>query len=179
MIRERIPYGLLENIHSYLGFVLPPTVYVAGGFIRSYYLNELPKDMDLYFESEKYIDSMRTVLISWGFFQTKDSGNAITMVSDFPWDSLPRKVQLCKNHYGTLESILDTFDFTICQIGVDGDEIVKCDSFDSDFLDRVGRYNIGCAFTSLKRLEKYQGKEFRFSGPEIEKGIGIIRRIGG
>lgn len=112
MITKQAPQALINSIHAWCPiFDKIPGAIIAGGFIRSFYRGETPKDMDLYFESQEKFDIAKKI------FDNHENGYHLAAETEFALsynDSRCRSVQLIRFVFGNAAEIIHVFDFTIC-----------------------------------------------------------------
>lgn len=62
MITKQAPQALINSILAWCPlFDQLPGAIIAGGFIRSFYRGETPRDMDIYFESPEAFETAKTI----------------------------------------------------------------------------------------------------------------------
>lgn len=156
-----------------------PHVFLCGGALTSIFSNSPIQDFDLYFlnkhgfnELESYLGSVRNVKL----ILTTD--NAKTFKKEIN-NTKSIKIQLIKKPIvfeKSIESILNVFDFTVCQAGFDFDKkmFVSHDDFLLDLAKKELVFNIqsGSPLNSLFRLKKYLSKGFTITNKELLK-IGL------
>lgn len=85
---------------------------LAGGFIRDAINDDTPKDMDLFFQSERdQRDAMTTLLDGrWSFVEQK--GSVLTLSCG------QRDVQLIHWSFSNISDLVSQFDFTCCAVAL-------------------------------------------------------------
>jgi hypothetical protein len=153
--------------------IIPPInhkdgVWLAGGAIRRALLNEpLSSDVDLFFKDEaslaKYRAEITKASETNGFkiISEKENENNIQITIKTS-DGRIIPIQLIKiRYYNTIEEILGSFDFTICQFGYDGVNLYCGDTALWDLgRKRILVNNITYPVASLRRLIKYTQQGF-------------------
>ena len=132
--------------------------WVAGGFLRAHLAGDPVKDVDLFFRHQEDFDRARAhyEMVAARVYETDHAVG----VEHF---SLPNKVdcvELVKSHFHpTLFDTLESFDFTICQVGSDGNGLwVGADFFQDVALRNLrltGNVQGWRAIDTLRRAQKY------------------------
>lgn len=139
---------------------LPPVTtdgpWLAGGAIRHVLLGEVPdSDWDFFFKSADQAEEFHQALVQRGFAKTNSNQHARTYFGTI--DGKRIKVQaITIAYYATLADCLDTFDFTICQLGWDG---VALHTGEYTLWDlgrkRLSVHKVTFATATVRRLLKY------------------------
>lgn len=140
---------------------------VAGGCLRDYFLGELSykTDIDIFFPNEEdYLKAEK-----W-FKDNKckivyESGNSIR------FRHKKRIFDVVKKYYiADPQSLIESFDFTVCQIATDGEKVYHSESFFIDLAKKQLMYT-GSPFpaNSIWRLSKYLMKGFRICREQTQK----------
>jgi len=135
-------------------------VVIAGGFIRAYYAGEVPSDMDLYFETKDQCQEACTLLRNAEWKQVYETKEATSFTKN------NKIVQVISFINGGAEEILSKFDFTVCQVAIDGIEKNSADELKgillmhNDFFEHLASRllvftNSSRPLSSLKRVIKY------------------------
>ena len=83
-------------------------VIIAGGFIRAFYAGEQAADLDLYFEDkDKYTDAL-------DIFDRTDWKEVFKTDKAVSYKKSGRKTQAIAYYFGTPETIITGFDYTVC-----------------------------------------------------------------
>jgi hypothetical protein len=166
---------LFDNIIQEEGFI-------CGGFARyccSPKKNPtIAKDIDVYcFENS--FESIKQRLFSLGYSIQFESDIAISYKYLFSNDKIP--IQLIKPinvgnivATGTIETILNNFDFTIARCGIYKKENILTAIADNDFLKDEKKKtlqikNIHCPVAQVYRVSKYMEKGYRLPTLEVVK----------
>lgn len=173
-----IPDSLSDLIDCWLPFVDLKGIAIGGGFIRDYYAGRDPKDMDIYFPyKERYYDAcsyFTTDLNSCKINQTDYSstymveGNIIQLV----------KIVF---HNDDMDSLLETFDFTVCKAAVYEGKLHMDPEFHRDLMKRQLVYTgsgTGMPILSLHRAIKFcQDYGYHIDINETNKILKEIRAL--
>lgn len=111
MITKEAPANLINSFQAFTEGSIARNVdkvIVAGGFIRAYYAEEKPADLDLYFRNEQDLQATFAELEYAGWELVTDTGMSMTMKKG------NKVVQLVSYIYGEPEDIISKFDFTVC-----------------------------------------------------------------
>lgn len=145
---------------------LPPVSkegpWIAGGSIRRLVLNTDPikADIDFFFKNENQCTVFIEDLKNKGFLKKSETKHAISFEKQVNDKKII--IQAVKiNYYESLEDCLESFDFTICQCGFDGENLI----FGSFFLWDLGRKKLAVnkitfASASVRRMIKYADQGF-------------------
>lgn len=148
-----------------------PEVYIAGGAVRATIEGKkdlADRDIDFFFKDEQqYKTTVNHIKCQNHFLEshTEDVDNyrvTITMVNA----NLTKKTfkfQLIKNrYYPTVEDLLDSFDFTICQFATGRDHKLYCGDYSLWDLGRkkLAVNKITYPVSSMRRMIKYTQQGF-------------------
>lgn len=101
--------GLLPNFTKILD--LAPMGYVAGGCFKNIFNGERPKDIDVFFNDKSgFIEALPNFYAK--FNKVYENDNTICFNVD------GQKVELIKSQFGTVQEMLDRFDFTVVKFAV-------------------------------------------------------------
>jgi hypothetical protein len=167
---------------SFLLEHLPAGAVIAGGSVAAWACNPprgggtKPSDIDIFFAGEK---AQEVYLQTVGFLETRYArmeGTGIPSgVTMFRGDGDHLNVQAVHfDYYDDAETVLDGFDFTVCQFGIDVGTrtfIFNPVAF-SDYVRRrlvSHRYEGDCSYT--KRLYKYVSKGFIPIGDVLAQAV--------
>ena len=149
---------------------LSKNVWIAGGAIRSSLLGERYSDIDIFGKSKEDLNTFATTLN--GFKLVYDSETLKT------YRKGNEKVQLIYRDYDSIESCIESFDYTICQFAMN-DEGLFCnpDSLIHLFRKRlvVNEINPEWAADSLRRMQKYIKAGFTICDGGLSDIINSIR----
>lgn len=116
---------------------------IAGGACRSWAMGEVPRDIDMYLTQNKDRESILTDDDTAPVYHL---GNAF---SDEP-------IEVINFVYQDLESILNTFDFTVAMCAVDKEQLVCHKNYLADLASKsIVFTNLNKPMNSLLRLQKY------------------------
>lgn len=120
-------YGIDANIFKHISIIpnLMDHAVLCGGAIRRAILKQpLDSDFDFFFcpfvESDKYSCETSKQIIN-GILTTQGFKLKYSNHFNETWCNKDIKIQLIKKEYGSIEDILNSFDFTICQFAILGD----------------------------------------------------------
>jgi hypothetical protein len=154
--------------------------YIMGGFVR-YCCTEKETikhahDIDIYCYDQTVFDSMRKKLNEAGFTEHKKEYPVCVMFAkkgpvDFPLQLIKPIQDFNLKALGTMEEIIENFDFTVARIGViNENEAMADDDFIADATQKklVIKF-IHCPVSSMLRIMKYAKKGFSIRPFEIFK----------
>ena len=134
---------------------------IAGGAARSVISKEKIEDIDMFLYDNSNKDEIIKKLVDVGFKVVFECSELVTL------NGFGTKVQVIdKARYGSTEELLDTFDFTICQVAI----IKQYQDFVVAVMDNTIRdivYNnlrinrIEYPVATLNRINKYINKGYR------------------
>ncbi|WP_223251827.1 hypothetical protein [Bacillus atrophaeus] len=160
-----------NKLYAYLGEDLVEALkrneaIIAGGTITSLFNNKEINDVDIYFRSDKKACSFLEECWNTNVYVTSHTKKATLFIKK------ALKLQMIHfKFFSDVESIFNTFDFTVCMGAFD----FKTEAFilHEDFLkhnsQRILKFNSQTAFpiVSLLRVQKYTDKEYTISKPEF------------
>lgn len=115
-IKERIKFIVPDWMRPVFEFK-KGLVWLAGGALRSYLAQESIQDYDFFFKNKDYAEHILDYFVSIGFYVAF----ACKKKELFTLKHKNLSIQLVLNQeYRDMESILDSFDFTITQFATDG-----------------------------------------------------------
>ena len=157
MYPKECPLSTFLNIVPISPFIDNGSCYVAGGFIRRWWNNlKQDSDIDLFFKSQQDYDVVIKRLEPLTIAPAKIT-ETNQMYELKVTDAWTIKVQAIKHKfYPSMEDLLDSFDFTICQFGFNGQNIVMTNEalIDSQ-RTRLVPHKIQFGASSLRRIVKY------------------------
>lgn len=125
-------------------------VFIAGGALRSSLLNERYSDIDIFSTENKHLDEFLATLLDWDLVYDAEKLKTLKKGND--------KIQLIYREYESIESCLNSFDFTICQFAMNN-EGLYCNPESLIHLFRkklvVHKINPEWAYDTLRRMQKY------------------------
>lgn len=136
--------------------------WLAGGIVRRAISNKkLDSDWDFFFHNKTDFDIFidKTKAMGGEFLsKTKNNQSFVYRKNDYTYTIQAINVQ----YYETLEHVLDTFDFTICQFGLLDEDTIMCGNFSLYDLGRkrlvVNKVTYG--ISTIRRLIKYSKQGF-------------------
>lgn len=163
---------------------LPFGAWIAGGFLRSVISSEddTDGDIDLFFNSEDSFQKMMEIIKNpktinakkaFGFYNINDYAD-ITKLRLVDCESLIEfrpKIQLIRLYwFKTAINVIDSFDFSVCQLITDGKTLWYGPHTLDDIKTKTIRRHLdtGDAVCSLNRILKYQAKGYKISKDEFK-----------
>lgn len=140
--------------------------WIAGGAVRDAILGVERSDIDVFCNSYSIADKFKAKLLETSE-QLYSSAN-VTGFKHPKWGT----IQLILRFYPSIESCLDSFDFTICQFALDKNKIIcGAEGLVHLFKKELVVHKLGkeTVFNSLERTQKYIKKGFSLSSPEFIK----------
>lgn len=136
--------------------------FIAGGFVRRWWNNiKQDSDIDLFFKDAATYDKITAVLEKISIIPVvKSEFNQMYEIKVN--DTWTIKVQAIKHKfYSSMDDLLDSFDFTICQFGFDGQNILMTNEalIDSQ-RKRLVPHKIQFGVSSLRRIIKYTSQGY-------------------
>lgn len=138
---------------------LSKDAYIAGGAVRSLFSDDTVQDIDVFFTSQEAFDRFKKKIESKGFkSRHKNDFNETFYKKDL-------KVQLIKHAFLSAQEMIETFDFTICQMAYDG-EAFLLNAFSLYDLARkkLVPARISFAASTLRRIIKYTKRGYHICG---------------
>jgi len=145
--------------------------WIAGGFIRDSILLEKHSDIDIFGVSKEKLDAF----IESNLKNAKEIYSSDRMRT-FMKDG--EKIQVIFLPYVSIETCLDSFDFTLCQFAWDGNTIIcNPQSILDVFRKKIVVHKISTAFAldSLRRMQKYIKKGYTICNGGLKEFIDTIR----
>lgn len=146
------PMELIGLVNEWFPSISFDGYYIAGGFLRSYYIRKQPKDMDIFFDNLEQFEVVISQLKSLGYEIKKKSRYAYTMVKD------NKTIQLIKNINGPIEEVFKDFDFTVCQIALKNKALYYETNFFNDLENKrlvLNEESFNRCATTLERVVRY------------------------
>ena len=120
----------IDRLREVIGLNLDTGPYLAGGAARATLTQEPVKDFDVFFASQEQADAAERALIAAGAIPIPRAPGSVT-VAPRPGSELIRSIYLdlpgvgpvniARTHvFPSVDVLLDSFDFTVCQIATDG-----------------------------------------------------------
>jgi hypothetical protein len=185
MITKQAPQALINSILVWCPlFEQIQGAIIAGGFLRSFYRGETPKDMDIYFESSEAFETAKDS------FNNGENGWKLMAETEFALsynDNRGRAVQLIRFVYGQVDEIIKEFDFTICSAACklmrSSDQLTGIVCMHDDFFEHLAGGVLlftGSAMplSSLKRAFKFVKRGYHICDENIiALGEAVTRSI--
>jgi hypothetical protein len=138
-------------------------VWLAGGAVRRTLINQkLESDIDLFFKSKEAFDNyLQQLKDKFEVAKEVKNDHNVQLVVRFT-DKEEWTIQLITvAYYDSLEKVLDSFDFTICQFGTDGENLVCGDHALWDLARmRLAVHHLVFPAASIRRMIKYTNQGF-------------------
>ena len=131
--------------------------WLAGGALRRTLLGQsIDSDFDLFFRDEAQLVAVGDVLDAVGWRRGTETDHVVNFFNG------DLKVQLIRfAYYANLEAVADSFDFTICMLATDGENIAVGDYTLWDLgRKRLAVHKITFPVSSLRRVLKYANQGF-------------------
>ena len=164
---ERGGYRLkeLEDVLDKLPGLSAAGSWLAGGALRRLILgtDPLASDLDFFFASSEQADSFEEELTSTcSAKRVASTKHAKTYRVTVPGRADALTVQSIRiGYYASLAECLDSFDFTICQVGFDGEDLVTGEFALWDIgRKRLVVHKVSYATATVRRLIKYTSQGF-------------------
>jgi hypothetical protein len=155
-------FSLLDELKA-IKNMLGNGVWIAGGAIRKTILGEaLNTDVDFFFGSSEILEKFKAEIIDYGAELQHKTDHQETYVYNSSALEGEVKLQLVKiDYYKDVESLLNSFDFTICQFAYDGENLY-CGKYSLWDLSRkrLAIHKITYAIPSMRRIIKYSKQGF-------------------
>jgi hypothetical protein len=156
----------LENIGTRI--IRKDRIWLAGGAIRRLLTKQkLDSDFDFFFRSEDDFNEALAILGSLGPIEERKNRHNTSLLIRVGRKEF--QIQLINfAYFPTLEAVLDSFDFSICQCGFDGEKIVVGDNTLIDLANkRLIPHKITYPVASMRRTFKYVNQGYYMCGGGI------------
>lgn len=166
----------LEKVAS-LVVVAPGGPWLVGGCVRRVLLDQSQdSDFDVAFASETQFEATKARLLGMGMKVYRESDFNVELRGKPEGFKVDIRVQLlCVNSYEDLPAVLETFDFTICQFGYDGTDLVTGPHSLWDLgRKRLVMNKVTFGASTVRRLVKYSRQGFTFCQGTIVSILGEI-----
>lgn len=155
---------------------VPVNGWIAGGAIRRWFAGkEDLSDVDVFFQNEQAFNDYIVLLAQKGAKPLASHPNAVT------YEYQQVRVQCIRvKWYATLDELLDSFDFTVCQFAWNGTEFFATPEATISVLrNHLGAHNISQNFAvdSLRRAFKYCKKGYHPCNGTIQKIAHSLRTL--
>ena len=140
--------------------------WLCGGAIRRALLGDDPlgSDLDFFFKTEAQKSTFATALEKIGLKKSSSNDMNTTYAGEIKIGDKPKKVCVQLIHvtyYNDVAQVLDTFDFTICQFGFDGQHVTVSPVSIIDTLQkRLAIHRVTYGVSTLRRIMKYTKQGF-------------------
>jgi len=163
-------------------------IMLAGGALRSLFTDTSIRDYDVYADIntiEKLSDNHYAVLASkhGGWTRISNTARSYTYKRMF-FNPLEQKidhslVNFIKTPYVTPQSVIETFDFTVCMCAITKDQITYHPDYFVDLATRVLRVNsLEDPLSTLWRVQKYNKLGYTMSQEEMWKTVEAVHDLG-
>lgn len=134
--------------------------WMVGGSVRRFLSGKTQdSDFDVGVSSNEQIELLKESLKLKGFVVTKEDKHYIELVGSVGEKS--EKIQILRHVVGDIQSILDSFDFTICQCAFDGTNIMVGPYTMWDLgRKRLAIHKITFGASTIRRLLKYAAQGY-------------------
>jgi hypothetical protein len=171
-----IKLNQLQMLGPKIEITVPQRGWIAGGAIRRWFAgNEKLSDVDCFFQDEAAFLDYVNALAQHGAKLVNTHKNAATFdVNDI-------LVQLIKlKYHPTVDSLLDSFDFTVCQFAWDGTDVYSTpQAVISTLRNHLGVHILTKDFAvdSLRRAFKYCKKGYHPCNGTIQQMANAMRTL--
>lgn len=164
-----------EGVFSWLGKVEKP-VTLAGGALRSYFLNTPVKDYDLYSSKTDLGNDLKRRDYHWSIIQDTDRSSLYRRPQLTPKGIQTQNVNIINNKSDDPTMIIDSYDFTVCMCAITKEKDDLWITYHPDyFLDLTGRklriHNPENMMNTIWRVQKYIKYGFELDREEMWKII--------
>lgn len=168
----------LQNAEKALMLLAIPGTYICGGAVRAYHNWQANaddaevRDVDMYFVNRPALDIAANMLKLSGLTEVANTERAVTFIyGDKP------AIQLIKFVYGTIEEVLNEFDYTIVKAGATLTMMVKHTDYGKDLKDRVLHYyGSRLPMASMSRAIKYARYGYKLPAKDMVAVLMDINR---
>lgn len=167
-------------------------VFIAGGCFRDLFLEQSPKDIDIFFKDAESFSKALGLMESNGDYEQLptpkdfnkavefDYAKSVRVITFKPKDETKPSIQLIKvAWYPSAHHVIDTFDFTISQFSTDGKDFY---AHPMAFLDlarkRIVLHKVTFPESTMRRLIKYTQKGFYACGGTLSSLVQGIIKLG-
>lgn len=165
------------------GVKADPFVILAGGALRSFFMNQAVRDYDLYFRSqERLIDAQnRFQYHPWLKIATPSKTSMVFQKSALdPKGGLDFKtVNIITNkYYEHPRDVIDTYDFTVCMCALNSEEISFHPDYFTDLATKQLRiHKLDEPLQTMWRILKYERYGFEISKEELWRVIEAVHSM--
>lgn len=137
--------------------------WLGGGALRRSLQGQEPdSDFDFFFRNADQLEAFRSGVEQRGGTKVRETRHHVHYRGSFGPSTLPRDIQMIRfAFYESAEAVIDSFDFTICQLAYDGDELTVGDHTLWDLgRRRLAVHKVTFPVSSTRRLLKYGAQGF-------------------
>lgn len=152
----------LSKVLSALPPMRPDGPWLAGGSLRRTLLRQEPEsDFDFFFRDAEQLDEFRKDVEAAGLIKVRETAHHVHYRGRLD-GSIERDVQLIRfAFYANPEAVIDSFDFTICQMASDGEKLFLGEHTLWDLgRKRLAVHKITFPVSSMRRMLKYAKQGF-------------------
>lgn len=174
--------NILEGARGVLGVggKVPIMGWIAGGAVRRFVAGQPIEgsDIDLFFRDDDAHAVAKECFAKAGkglVAKTDHTDDFLIPVQlpteDGERETVEIRVQLVGiDRYSSVETLLDSFDFTICQFALNGDEVVAAPMATHDLLKRrLSLHKVTYGAATVRRMLKYGSQGFTICGDTCER----------
>ena len=164
---------LIQSVKVWLPESFPmdnPDVYVAGGFIRTYFAGEKTNDMDLFFTHKQAIEKLCAHLKNTCAMENEYITDRAISVKIKNREGHFQKIQLIQYCFGDPIDVMEKFDFTICKAAYNfsNETCIYHPDFFKDLAGRILKFTGSPEpLSSLGRAFKYVSKGYHICDENI------------
>lgn len=153
---KNIPY--YGEIESYATF------WIAGGALRRILLNVKEiSDYDFFFTHDSLLVAWEYALVKdFGWIKNRETDHHVEYIKTI--DNKEYKIQAIKMYYGDVETLFDSFDFTICQFAVSAQNFNQLLYTPEGMIDNLRKRlvinKITYVHSTLRRVLKYSNQGY-------------------
>lgn len=131
--------------------------WIGGGAVRDYFsVGYITKDIDLYFPNEEEYEKCRIYFSNKWSKELFDNQNVKKIVYN------KRNIDLIKHYFAGPSEAIQEFDFTVCCVAVDRDNVYTHPTFFMDLAKRALVINkLPYPLATMWRMQKYIQKGYR------------------
>jgi hypothetical protein len=153
----------LSKVLAGLPKVTPTGPWIAGGALRRTLLGQEPaSDFDFFFQSPEQLNAFRERLEASGFRMLRETEHHLHFQGKVEGSDLPIDAQLIRfAFYADAKAVIDSFDYTICQLAFDGDSLTLGDFTLWDLgRKRLAIHKVTFPVSTMRRMLKYTRQGF-------------------
>jgi hypothetical protein len=171
----RFPNDIFYKLVAPLG-LSPSGPFLAGGACRKLIAGQpFDSDWDFFFTNEEQLKDFQSKLQNVIEIKEGKTNNVVYVKKD---DTTNYKFQLIKIYYPNISSLLDSFDFTLCQVGFDGENFYLADFAMKDILEnKLVTNKITFPEASMRRTFKYTKQGYYMCAGSIAEFLKQIQTL--